>query len=167
MTHIFLFQFVIPFISSTIVCPPDTYFLSNQAVTFETSNFNWSYFAVDVSNHVPFKLKIKVNETSYLYKGKGLYCPNHSWFPSFKKLKAWRDTTISISPSIFQTMNNHRTTFVQTFGIFTYNSTLISIRILEPIQYNFKITSTCILSILLITMTIIIFTKYVLSKHNS
>lgn len=166
MNNLFLsFNIFLFLISSKIVCPRDTYFLSGQTVTVHINNSSWHYFIVNLFKpDSSIKVTIKTNTTAWLYKGNGMYCPNHAWIFYYKRLRSWWTTTITVNPPYFDFFSSDRPARIQTFGIYTQNSTLATIQVSEETPENLGVPPFRVLTSILIFITVALLGRYLLMK---
>ena len=157
-----LFLFLV---SSRIVCPSDTNFLSGQTVDVHINGSSWHYFIVNLLKHESsVQITIKTNTTAWLYRGSGMYCPNHAWIFSYKRLRSWWSTTINVRPSPLDFFSSNDLARIQTFGIYTQNNTLATIQVSEEGPESLGVTPFRVLSSILIFITVALLGRYLLRK---
>lgn len=162
-----LFLVFLIFTSSKIVCPRDTDFLSGQTVNVHINGSSWHYFIINLLKHESsVQINIKTNTTAWLYKGSGMYCPNHAWIFYFKRLRSWWSTTFTVRPSSFDFFSSSDLARIQTFGIYAQNSTFATIQVSEESPESLGVTPFCVLTSILIFFTILLMGRYLLIKKN-
>lgn len=165
----FLFTFSIFYFfgSAKIVCPRDTNFLSGQTVTVEINSSQWHYFIINLFKpDSSVKITLDTNTTAWLYRGSGMYCPNHAWIFSYKRLRSWWTTSVKVYSSTLDFFPSKHLARIQTFGIYTKNSTRVTITVSEESLEKREVPPFRILTSILIFITIFLLSRYLLLKSS-
>ncbi|OHT15025.1 hypothetical protein TRFO_14527 [Tritrichomonas foetus] len=141
---------------SAIVCPRGTQYLLGQTTTVEVNGSTWFYFLVNLfEKNEPIDVTIWSNRTAWLYQRNDGKCPSYTFLPD-KTIRSW----IASKTTVY----SRKEMSTVAFGIFTENSTALTIKVGDQHKKSMPISGIYVVSSILIFVTVILAGKYYLDQ---